>query len=640
MPAPKPNSPEPSSPGPDPQQGPGPQAARRKLGTWLLRGLAVLLVVAVGASVAAYVFVGRYDFGHWAAGWASSHLGRTLAIDSLRVTPGAWLEVEMRGARLDNLPGGTRPVMAEVAQVSAEVQAVSLLRGPAVVRKLTINGASVLLERMADRTGNWVFGSPGKPRENADRSRFPLLLDARLNGSELDVRTSSGKMLSIRFDEAAMQTQGLDQPVSLTADGAYNAVPIRLQSELQPIAVLRDASVPYGTKLHFSSGTTKLDFDGTMMLPLDADGAKGRLTLDAPTLSALLAIAGTAPGLEFPLHLAGAFERQGDLWTLAEASGSLADSRVTGGSLQLTEGGGGKPDAIVARLVFDMLDINALSGKQGGKLEDVSLAVDKAPDPLLDVKLEAGEVLFGTLRADKLILQAALTPGKLEVEELALVSYGARLKASGRVEAMERGGQIAAELDVAGMDIQQLRRLLGVGSVPVLGPVTAKAMVTAAGATLKAAERTARASAVVSMEGGSIAREVIEMASTDIRLLFRTPRGMTPIVCLLAAMDMRGGVGTVTPLRVRSAEGAIAGYARFDLNRRTLDMTIGSESATTGPLALDIPVRVTGSFANPSVSPAKWSSGGRAELAAADTMVNLPPAMQQVARRNRCYGRR
>ena len=405
---------------------------------------------------------------------------------------------------------------------------------------------------------------------------------------------------------------------------------------------MRDSAVPYGTKLHFTSGQTTLDFDGTMTDPLDVDGAKGRLALDAPTPEAILAIAGVASTLDASLSLAGAFERQGDLWTLADGAGALNDGKISDANLRLQEAPHGKPDEISAELAFDRLDLNELlgTGARGKRTDaDMSLAVDRAPDTLVEARVTAGTLLYAGLRGQDAAIQAAVTPGQVELKELSFSSLGGKLWGSARIQAADKGGRISADLDADGVDVQLLRTALGMGSVPVQGKATAQAVIEAAGLTLNGAMRTARASAVLSMTGGSIAREVVEMASTDVRLLFRKARGMTPIACLLAAMDMRGGVGTVSPLRVRSAEGAIAGYARFDLNRRTLDMTIGSESASTGLFALDIPVRVSGPFANPGVSPAQWSASGRAQLAASNAMVGLPPGMQAVARRNRCSAR-
>ena len=80
----------------------------------------------------------------------------------------------------------------------------------------------------------------------------------------------------------------------------------------------------------------------------------------------------------------------------------------------------------------------------------------------------------------------------------------------------------------------------------------------------------------------------------------------------------------------------IAGSARFDLYRRVFDLTVGSEAQTTGALALDIPVRVHGSFGSPSVEPAQWSAEGRAQLARADDLSHLAPSLREMARRHPC----
>ena len=60
---------------------------------------------------------------------ATATLGRTVAIDSVRVSPGQILDVEIRGVRLDNIQGGGDPAMATLASLSANVELLPLLRG-------------------------------------------------------------------------------------------------------------------------------------------------------------------------------------------------------------------------------------------------------------------------------------------------------------------------------------------------------------------------------------------------------------------------------------------------------------------------------------------------------------------------------
>ena len=598
----------------------------------------VALLAAVG--VAAFLVVGRVDWGPWAARRASAALGRGVAVGALHVAPGRWVAFDLRDVRIDNLPGGTRPALATLDRLTAEVDVLSLLRGPATVRTLRIDGLSVLLERLADRTKNWRFGpetpQPGPP----DRSWVPTLLDVQVRGSEVIFRTSSGAALTTKLDDATIRTASAEQPVQLTVDGAYHGVPIRLDAGLQPIAVLRNVSVPYGTALHFTTGDTTLDFKGTMAAPFGVDGARGVLSLSAPTPGPLLAIAGAQSDTDASLSLSGPFEHQGDLWLLKEAAGALDDGAISAATLRLKEGGSGQPDDVSVAANFDRLDLGKLlgAGRGGGRPDaDMPLDLDRTPGTLLDVRLAARQVGYGGATATDARLDAALTPGRIAVSNVSLTYAGARAEASGAMEAAGRGARVSLGLSVDNADVQELRRLLGSGPVPLLGRLEMQAAAQADGATLNAAVRAADASAVIGMAGhGSIAREVIEMASTDVRLLFRRARGMTPVSCLLGVLTMRDGVGTVSPLRVRAAEGTVAGSGTFDLLRHRIDMTIGSEAKSTGAFALDIPVRISGSLADPSVRPARWSAAGRARLAAGDEIAALPPGLRQAARRNPC----
>lgn len=92
----------------------------------------------------------------------------------------------------------------------------------------------------------------------------------------------------------------------------------------------------------------------------------------------------------------------------------------------------------------------------------------------------------------------------------------------------------------------------------------------------------------------------------------------------------------MAPLRIRAGTGTIAGLMTFDLERRRLDLVIGSERATTDFLALDIPVRVSGTFGDLGVAPAEWSRAGRARLARGG-MAAMPPDLVETARASPCY---
>jgi hypothetical protein len=120
-------------------------------------------------------------------------------------------------------------------------------------------------------------------------------------------------------------------------------------------------------------------------------------------------------------------------------------------------------------------------------------------------------------------------------------------------------------------------------------------------------------------------------ASLDIRRLFRKSEGMVPVSCLLGVIEMRNGLGTLSPMRIRTADGTIAGQGTFDLRRNRINVTIGSQSATTSAFALDVPVQISGDINNPDVRPSTRSVA----LATAD-LNKLPPPLRPVVQRNPC----
>jgi AsmA family protein len=611
---------------------------------WLIYvflGLTGLLLVVVGA---AYLLIGHLNLASIVSRGATAALGRQVTIDALHVTPGLWITVEANAVRVANVPGGSRRTMVELGQLTAEINTLSLFHRPLVVRRLSINGLSILAERTADHTPNWRFGA-AKPKPSApdNRSWFPTLLDADLHGSELAYRTSGGATFRTTLKDLAIATPAVGQPIRLTATGAYNGTSVSLIGELQSIVALRDRAVPYGMELHLRSGETKFSFKGAMTDPLDVDSAKGAVVLDAPTLNSLAAFAGLTSKSGLSLRLAGLLQRDGDLWGLTAATGGLEGNPITAASLRLKEGSKGKPDELAANITFSRLNLSGLlqgggGSSNGGNAPDADIPFDvaRSPDPVIDAHLSVGQLIYNGIRGSNVSLSAAVTPSRVTVRALVLTYLGTSIRAEGRLDAAGNVGRVSATVVVSGADIQQMSRLLGFGSVPLFGKLDAQLVTSSSGATFNGAARAAKVAAAVSMNGGSIARQVIEMASTDILLLFRRANGTTPVSCLLGILNMNAGVGTISPLRIRTAAGVVVGEGRFDLYRRTFDLTIGSQPRSTGFFALDIPLRAYGTFANPTVRPAQWSPALRARLAAVTTATNTPPAVQQLVDRSSC----
>ena len=593
---------------------------------------------------------------------ATTVLGRLVSLESLGVSLDKSLHIEVRGARLGNIPGGSNSVMATLARLSAELEAEPLMSGSVVVQRAEVDGLSLLLEHNARHQANWHFGQghsappaahePARPTDAqarrvappADRSGLPLVHNLTIARSNVVLRTNSGHPLITRIHNVTLVATSADQPVTLRGSGSYNGVPLTLEGKLGNFTTLRDARIPFPVSLHAASGETTLVFDGTATDPMKVDGIKGRLTLDAPTADALLGIAGLDPGPQAAIHLVGTFAHHDDLWRLTRADGALDGSSVNAPLLQLIEGAGGRPDVIAADLDFARLDLNQLLGKPsrtGGQQHDYAdlpLEVAARPDPLVQVQVAVHDLTYAKLHATDALLKAKAAPGRIAVDMVSLNAFDSQISASGTLSAANRGARIEAEVHLIDGNIDSLRRALGLRALPLSGQIEGHILASVEGNRLNEAALGGHFSAVLAMANGTITRKAIEIASLDLRALFRTARGTTPLSCLLGVVDVRAGQGNASPLRIRADTGMVSGLAHFDLKQKYLDLIIGSHHETTSFFALDVPVRISGRFDDPDIAPAKWSQEGRAKIANAKANVApLPPSLQDFAQRSPCY---
>ncbi len=591
--------------------------------------------------VLALIAFSPFDLATIAARRATASLGRPLTIAALRVQFGTVVTIELRDLVLENAKGGSRPEMLRIARLDTEIAASSLLswalsdRAPEV-RRLSIDGYKLLLEHDSGDRPNWRFRD-GSPSAGNQRSAIPTLLDARIHDAEVAIRTSSGRTLLVTVNDGRIETTGAGETVRLTTDGGYNSTPIQSIVAIPSFDALRDATKPVAVDIHLVSGDTTMDFAGTLADPLNADGADGRLALQAQSLDRLLAVAGIDARIALPLRLSGPASRHGDVWQMTDATGSLR-GQTFNANLRLREGARHAPDDLTVDIGFTSLDLTDFPGPAGSG--ETGLRIDPEPGTLLDAHLTAKQFRYGAWRAEDVDLKAKLAPGKLSIEPLTMRLAGGTNRIDAVMENAKSATELRLDASLDGANVTQLSGLLGIGTVPLGGTIDARVHLVFTGNTLTEAGRRNRGAVILSMRGGSIERKVVEGASTDIRSLFRAPTGSDRIACLLGVLDLRDGIGRVAPLRIMTSTGTIAGTGTLDINNDTLDVTLGSESRSTGLFALDVPLRIFGPIRNPRVLPAL---GRAASLAGASADVrDMPPALQNFVRGNPCLvgGRR
>ena len=147
---------------------------------WLRVVLIVLLLLVGTAAVAVAVVWAKLP--QVASALATKVSGRDVTIGGLRLTPGRWVQVELRDLSVANLPGGTRPQMVTIGMVTGEVSLLPLLHGTLVARSVRVEQGDVLLEHV-DGQPNWRDGPKRPESPGAGAVAFPRCSESNCRGS-------------------------------------------------------------------------------------------------------------------------------------------------------------------------------------------------------------------------------------------------------------------------------------------------------------------------------------------------------------------------------------------------------------------------------------------------------------------------
>jgi AsmA family protein len=605
-----------------------------------LAGLLILLLLSAGAVA---VWLPRADLKPLVERAASEALGRRVTLGGFEVHWADPLRIDFTDLVIANAPWGSKPEMVQVGKLSALLEVRPLLRGMLHYRQLRMSDVTVALERDPDGLGNWKFGGGAGPGGLSlvpkNRTQFPTLIDFLGERSLITYRTRSGNELRIKLDRVAIASPGVQTPVQLLAEGSYNDVSAQLNATTESYTVLRDDDVPFGTRFTLAGPDTDIAFNGTFREPLDFEGARGELSVEARTLDDLIATMGGKAKASLPLTVAGILVRDGDHWSLDAAKGQARQSDFSG-ALALTEGKPKQPDDIALDLDFSILDVDAIATAFGNTKGAPDLdALPLRPEGLAAVNATLGinasrlAVAGRTLRS--VALDGRLAGGDVTLKALSFDLGGGRLSVTGALKGEGTEGRLALQARLAEAEIAALARELGVAGEDIRGRLDAAASLSMAGPTIGAALRRSDGAAVLLMRDGQVAQNLIEQLSADLRSLFRERQDYVPVTCLLGIMTLKDGIGVLSPLRLESRAAVAIGAGKIDLARKRVDLTVRTERDSTSFFALDIPVRISGPFDRISATPLPGRDEDwlRQPTAIADT---LPPDLQKMATGSAC----
>ena len=457
---------------------------------WLLRGAATLVTLVLLAALA-LLLLPTERVARLAADRIAAATGRAVTVEGpVRATLWPRLGVRAEGVAVANADWASEAPMLRASSVEIGVALASLLGGDVRVETLEVDGATIVLERREDGTGNWevdapvadgpVAAPPDAAREVApagDGSARGLTIDsAALRGADVTwIDRASGRSTRLRSVDLETRFDGLDAPVSVAGSGLAGDLPFEAAFTAAALRPLLDGALSQVTAT-LAGGGTALAFDGRV--DLDPPSVEGLARVSSDDGFALAAALGL-PAPDLPRGLGSERVAVDAALTLTPAGtihlrdmvADLDGNRLTGAvDVDPT---GARP-WIVATLTAERLDLDPASASVPAQAAVVAPAPDgaapaAAADPSgwsrasidvawlfaadADVTLAAGPVAAEGLAIDSLDARLALEDGRAVVTLQPLRAFGGTI--TGDVVVNARGGLSArAVLDVTGLALQ------------------------------------------------------------------------------------------------------------------------------------------------------------------------------------------
>lgn len=606
--------------------------------------IGVVLVVLIAAAVAIPFFVPKATLVRIATEQVEAATGRKLTIGgdpSFSIFPSVALSLS--DVSLANAPDGEAPALASIKSVDIEVDLMSAIGGSVVVNRLVLVEPVIAIEKGKDGRFNFEFGEPGKAPapaaapsgggESSGGGGAPALRldDVRLENAVVTYYdAATGERQALAGINAKVSLPSFEGPFDVEASADWQERTISLTAHVdKPQAIAQGES----TALTLSAGSDGLfefGFNGTASAGNAPQGA-GRLTFASKDLAALLAWAGAAPeaGVKLPESVSLSADVTGSPTRIGLADLALGfDANTLTGAV--TADIGGPVPAVVVSLKGGDLDFRpympADEGTSGsGQADGAATAGGSADwsDDVIDLSaldmaqvsldFSAGSIRTGLLDTGTTAIRLTSRSGTTALEILELGIYDG--KATGAINIDRTGGVPAFSivLNADGVQAQPaLQQFADFGDF--LGTVKTEIDLKTAGNTERKLVSALAGKGLVQVTDGAILgynlAAAVRNVSTGGLDLDYDKAARTDFAEIFATFTATSGVLSNSDFRMNAPLLRVTGEGTVPLPPRQIDYRVLPKlvASLTGQGAqsaggLGIPVRIRGSWDDPSIQP-------------------------------------
>jgi AsmA protein len=525
------------------------------------------------------------------------------------------------------------------------------------------------LEALASLAPKWltnvsnlpsIHGITGSAELQDQHSALPGIKNLSLEAGDSDL---SALRPGLALTGIMIEMPSLFAPISVTAKGTIGALPLSLNGKLGAASMLLDQSwlppAPPATggnfpvSLQLQAGAATFGLAGGIATPATLSGVALDATISIPDLSALGGLAGTVLPAWKNISAQGTLIDSGGLG-LTKAIGieSLVltmDHAALGGDASLYFGAEPRLQAAIKAQQIDLDPLLTALPKNSVLPPAPTLAPavlpQPAPTPYLvpqvtlplaalrsasaDVQVSADTIIFNNAAYTALEGHAVLSNGILSLNPVTAVLPGGSVSGTAVLDAAAEPATVKVAIDAPALALSPFLKALGMPD-SATGTVQVGLNASGTGGSLQDIAASVSGQLGLAMVNGIVDGSVLDRLFGDIlqtvglRESLLSGQGPVAVRCFALRMDANNGIGNISALTMDSSRLLIQGGGSLNFGNETLGIIVRPQLRVAGT-ELGLPVKIGGSFANPTTSIAPLA----AVQGAAQSAVGLTIALSQ-----------
>jgi uncharacterized protein involved in outer membrane biogenesis len=538
-----------------------------------------------------------------------SATGRDVTIGSVDFALSLSPTVVLKDVRLANVHWGSRAQMMVADRVEVEMALLPLFHGEYVAKRFILRGADILLEVDPKGEGNWTFSTNDAGAAAGDAMALPQFGRLTIEESTLSYHDGgTGETETFALQRVTAKPSDDSALLDVDIDSVINGQPVRLAGKIGRLTLL-DGSSPYPVDLAGEVAGLNTALKGAIARPLQGRGYVLTISASGPSLAGLGSMLAADLPPSGPLQLAARVD---------DADGAIRVHDITGmiGKTDLSGDVSVRPgephwliDADLASRHLDLQDFIAAPADGDPGLNDPRLFPAK-PLPYrwigkVDIiaKLAVDELVRGDTTLQAATLDGAISAGRLTLDSLRFGYAGGQvaLKGTGDVNpAVPVWTLQGSARRLAGGGT--LQRLLGLSMVSG-GQADADFGLAASGRSLRDIASSLDGNAGINLVDGHIDDGLLRLFLTDLTQAVTAGNRAGQLRCMTAIFNFTDGLGRSRTFVADTGAAVVVGDGDVNLRNETIHMTFEPSAKDVSLAALAVPVHVTGSLAEPDVTP-------------------------------------